>query len=1828
MHALYVGISSKGENFVRDEAVKLISDGLEQRLVSSLQDLLSSSHPKEMDLDLFTLWAEETLIEDNLVLEILFLIYYESLCTCNGETWKKLCSIYKGILFGSYNFGKLAISTEALKHSYHAIVQLLLILMETLDLENLLQLVHDEIPFRPGASIFSLTDIQEMDALISSFNAFEMKEAGPLILTWAVCLCLISSLPGKEENNLLMEIDHVGYLRQAFESGSLNYFVEILDSSLLKESDGPIAGYRSVLRTFVSAFIASYEINLQLEDRTLNLILDILRKIYRGEESLCSQFWDKESFIDGPIRCLLCNLEGEFPFRTAELISLLSSLSEGCWPSECVYNFLDKSVGISSLFEITNECWLDNVLQIVETNHPLHVPGVEGLLIPSKTRGHVLKVIGGNTALVRWEYMQSGLLILLLRLAQEQYVESNEEIFLILDLLSRMVSFNAAVTFSLMDIGNSLSIKEFGTNMLVERSLWVVEIICAVVKRLSPSSGGAALMSMGVNILAKMMKCAPSHVAAVALKTNIFEMALKSSMFDVGKDGLSSGSWFLSGKLAKMLLIDSELNDYENPLTISVLEFTMQLVETRLENDLVLALVIFAMQYILINHEYWKYKVKNVRWKVTLKVLEVMKTCVLSISFLDKLGVAIHDILLSDSSIHSVIFRHVCTTKRTLENLYVSRLVEPVEIEGFQLAISSALDILYIMISKFSEDISPSVPVFHQAVLSSSTKPIPVVAAVISLISYSLNSALQVGAAKVLSKLLMMADNLQPYIASNVCFGLDDEQIADIRHSLKSALFDRMEWNEDLFVAMASLLNSAARHQPPFLLAILAPKVDSEVQSSNTAGVKQQLSEISNGALGSQKSSLLDALMQYVDKAGDSINSNPRILLSVLHFLKALWEGAVQYINVLEHLKSTRTFWKQLCNCISVVTSLKTSVLENLTKVEAQSLVYKYCCQSAVLEIMAYEMFLKKKMLHAESLLKEAPHSKGNTENVGGTEKLQSASDFELEDILSSWCDSSILGNLMKSYTYCEYDDQIFYRAKVSASMFIVHVIVRLETGNTGSLSASLLKKIRDTFEDLKCQPAFSELLAQYSKRGYSEGKELESLILNDLYYHLQGELGGREIGPGPFKELSLCLIESKCLQTYQQKYNDEYFVHAKSIYLYDLNHIQTDLGLHMWDYTEWKESKTIAETMLDCMQQVNSMVLLSTSKFSALKALITVLTLYEDNLPEKKAMVKKAIVGGKIPRQLCFSCIDKICQHFHVTVQSLTAVLYASEEILDFLSAQAELLLHLVRSAQGNLSLSACILVLKTSGSGLKILTGLRSSINGRNKTLKVLLMLLLFAVECSKTPDKESEGFAEISNVCLGLLPILCNCINTAEHSGLSLTIIDFILRSFLAPGTWFPVIRTHLQLQHVILKLQDDSFASIPVALKLLLTLAQVRGGAEMLLNAGFFSSLRALFDNLLGGRPSTTVVNNDSFTKPSEKEEKPQHIWGLGLAVVTAVIHSLGDSYYSDLMDNVIPYFFSEKAHLISYYLDAPEFPSDNHDKKRLRAQRTQTSLSALKETEHTLLFMCTLANHRNLWVKAMKEMDSQLREKSVHLLAFISRGIHRLGESPSRTAPLFCPPIFKDEFDCCKKPTFLNISNGWFALSPICCASRPKLSTVSVTGTALVIKSQSTETTNTVSPTYFSDIVALQIYRIAFLLLEFLCLEAEGALRRSDEVGFIDLAHIPELPMPEILHGLQDQAIAIVSELCNANKSKQIDPEIQSVCLLMLQMLDMALYLELCVLQICGIRPVLGRVEDFSKEVKLLLKAMEGQIFLKASVKSLKQTISMLYPGLLQTEGLA
>ena len=129
----------------------------------------------------------------------------------------------------------------------------------------------------------------------------------------------------------------------------------------------------------------------------------------------------------------------------------------------------------------------------------------------------------------------------------------------------------------------------------------------------------------------------------------------------------------------------------------------------------------------------------------------------------------------------------------------------------------------------------------------------------------------------------------------------------------------------------------------------------------------------------------------------------------------------------------------------------------------------------------------------------------------------------------------------------------------------------------------------------------------------YSEGKELKKLILSDLFYHLQGELEGRKIGIGPFKELSQYLVESNLLGTYQHQFNEDACV--KNVYLFDLKRLRADLKLDVWDCSDWRTSKETAETMLSFLQDANSIMLLSSSRLSALKGLIAVLAVYHDDV-------------------------------------------------------------------------------------------------------------------------------------------------------------------------------------------------------------------------------------------------------------------------------------------------------------------------------------------------------------------------------------------------------------------------------------------------------------------------------------------------------------------------------------------------------------------------------------------------------------------------------------
>lgn len=147
--------------------------------------------------------------------------------------------------------------------------------------------------------------------------------------------------------------------------------------------------------------------------------------------------------------------------------------------------------------------------------------------------------------------------------------------------------------------------------------------------------------------------------------------------------------------------------------------------------------------------------------------------------------------------------------------------------------------------------------------------------------------------------------------------------------------------------------------------------------------------------------------------------------------MKALWQGAAQYIDILDTIRKSKKFWNQLSESILLISRKEVPLQTNLPEKEAQKLAFEYHCQSAALDIIASEIFLQKKLIHAQSLVRQTDHcSKGGSGT--GTNAQVSANAGMLEDILLSWSDSSSLIVLLKSSAVCTYDSQVYLHGKVS----------------------------------------------------------------------------------------------------------------------------------------------------------------------------------------------------------------------------------------------------------------------------------------------------------------------------------------------------------------------------------------------------------------------------------------------------------------------------------------------------------------------------------------------------------------------------------------------------------------------------------------------------------------------------------------------------------------------------------------------------------------------------------------------------------------------------
>ena len=113
------------------------------------------------------------------------------------------------------------------------------------------------------------------------------------------------------------------------------------------------------------------------------------------------------------------------------------------------------------------------------------------------------------------------------------------------------------------------------------------------------------------------------------------------------------------------------------------------------------------------------------------------------------------------------------------------------------------------------------------------------------------------------------------------------------------------------------------------------------------------------------------------------------------------------------------------------MSKLKDSSVGRLGKEEISKLYVKYQCQSSVLEILACNMFLNKKLLFAESLKKSWLEQKEKTNNAVSPSKLSLTAASDPYDIFSKWCDASVLDGLIQSVSSLDGEIEINVQSKV-----------------------------------------------------------------------------------------------------------------------------------------------------------------------------------------------------------------------------------------------------------------------------------------------------------------------------------------------------------------------------------------------------------------------------------------------------------------------------------------------------------------------------------------------------------------------------------------------------------------------------------------------------------------------------------------------------------------------------------------------------------------------------------------------------------------------------
>ncbi|CAM6047081.1 unnamed protein product [Sphagnum compactum] len=1897
----FAPVSEEGEIMIAHQAMseevkQLLKDGLENATYASLKErLAAATQPEHLDREYTGFWAEETALEQTLLLEILFLLYYEPLHSCKAARLKELLQTFQATVFRSSYEERLSITPESARCVVHVRQQAMLILIEALDLENLLLMVHDETPFSLGGHAFSVTEVQELDMLIGVLDPAEALEYAPLLLGWSTFLCLASFLPSQNGQLPLQDLDHTVYARQAYQGGAYTYLLEMLKSESFQEPDVQVGGYKSVVKTLTAAFLAAYDSASQTEFDMHDIIINIFCEIYRGQESLCLELWDRESVIDGPIRNLLFSLRENFPYQTLSFVRLMAALCKGAWPAECVYDFLYKMVKITSFYQHPENSVMHGQDDIVQTTVALQVPDAPGLFIPPGTYGRILRVVDGRVSLVHWECEHCGIVVLLLRMLQQSASKYQlEEVDASLDLLQQMLSANKVLAQLLLDLDEAVATVTARSDGRMESSLSVdvVGMICAIINGLVQNSNTDVMLASCLHILGSFALCSPQQVILELSRTSLFQ-PISSSL---GGDGDLFGGSYLQA-----LLLKTEQSSGDYPLIVAVLDLTKILVEKGVDSEVLSSLVMYVVRDLLVNHGNWKYQQPHQRWQITTEALQVALMTITrtsSKSLFGNLRRVLLEAFLFDSIIQDVLLQVLSIDAPTLEELHFSR-VRSRELEWVQQALEKVLLLLHHVLLDATMGLAsknyPSTSLLEQSLFRKFVGPLSVIAVIASFLSFSRNVDLQLASAKMLTSLCISAQKARPHpisIASYVTFPEQRKVIC----TAVSQLLSEEYWlfNNAVFCAVIDLITAAVKFQPVLVELLLWPTASSQalVVDTTRATAAEQPSTFSSGDK-EASSEVLEALWNILCKSGDLVNSHPHILSRVLFLLASLWQGGIEYLRVIEAFSTRPNFWKTLTLSLSFSSSSQSTSssppptlgvsVTDFTKQELLDHAFKFRCEASVLSIMACDIFLQQYLLYPVSS-SDTPAtvlSNGASNNAtgGGNNNTMTATtngqavpgvaakpvvsnESGALEMVSEWARASAISCILKSYAFCLYDKAVLFRAQAEARLLVVGVMGKILNSDSRGVSATLLERVKEATTQLLEFPPFEELLGQYSSRGYSYGKSLQIMLLSDLYQHLLGELeGGRQVPSGSFQEVATYLLnkEMDILLDQNKKpssLGDGFHPSYGNGFVYDTDELERELGIDWWPHTVFTSlPAATVESAVHSMQQANAMASLGHAQLSSLRAWSTLLTVSIFN--------KQGVTDLQWRDEDVDQAIEELCKALEALVMSTGLFGDVSNLMASFMSMQAHLLLILVRwffnraaavasTAQRPSSWAVCAQIVRTTTGCLRTHLDLQGQgVNPMQQgelLVKGLMGALLVALELMYSQNGSkfelsagpnggygqamADAFADVTLAGLGFLPLLCSAVEHPAYANLALGAINLLINSFLAPSTWLALLQNYFPTLSVLRWMHTDSTSEYPkVVLSICLSLARVRGGAEMLQNAGFFSHLLILSQHFQDENRVIAGSMEGPFSVWQNWEQQQQEgwLWGLKMAVVTAILQSCGENDAGGaIVESALTYIGAVKERILSS-LHAPVVSFDAQGRKKKKLQQPQTTPRALQETQHVVALLCELTCHRKSWVQALPNSVTEFCETSLHLLAYIAReGLVRPGVFHATHVGIRCRPVRKEEIAAHQRPSIVGSNSGWFAVcgmgssvgeekrdlvsTPLLSTSSPPSRTTSQsTGIHAIGSSFCTE---------YSDLVAINVYKLVLLLLKFICKQVQHAVERFEDGGPVDYTQFPELPSPEVLHSLQDQVVAVTTEVLSTRRPGQPkDRVVQDVCLLLLSILEKALYLEVCMCRTCGLAPHPLRVDDFTKEYRALQSAAQGHQFLDGPLRFLERILVLAYP---------